>query len=151
MEPSTSQRTPSSGPSHAASEARDEIGAAVERGRANISDAASTAGKDVAGDVRTLHADVAKLQATLATFASEIGRQTGQTAKSVGSTVASQVGSVASEVAQSSADLAASASAQAKTFASELETMARKNPLGTLAATLLVGVVIGMMSRGRSS
>jgi hypothetical protein len=29
--------------------------------------------------------------------------------------------------------------------------MARKNPLGTLAGTLLVGVVIGMMSRGSRS
>ena len=29
-----------------------------------------------------------------------------------------------------------------------MENMARKNPLGTIGATLLVGVVIGMMSRG---
>jgi len=151
MEPGSSQRTLSGGPSHAASEAREDIGAALERGRANIADAAGTVGRDVAGDARTLHADVAKLQATLATFASEIGKQTGQTAQTLGSTVANQVGSVASEVAQSGADLAASATAQAKTFASELETMARKNPLGTLAVTLLVGVVMGMMSRGRRS
>jgi ElaB/YqjD/DUF883 family membrane-anchored ribosome-binding protein len=151
METATSQRTPSSGSSHAASEAREDIGAAVERGRTNIADATSAAGRDVAGDVRTLHADVAKLRATLATFASEFGKQTGQAAQTVGSTVASQVGSVTSEVAQSGADLAASATAQAKTFASELESMARKNPLGALAATLLVGVVIGMMSRGSRS
>ena len=39
---------------------------------------------------------------------------------------------------------------QVKTFASEMENMARKNPLGTIGATLLVGVVIGMMSRGRA-
>jgi ElaB/YqjD/DUF883 family membrane-anchored ribosome-binding protein len=138
-------------PSNAASDARDDIGAAVERGKSNISEAANAAGSDVAGDLRTLRADVAKLQATLATFASEVGTQTGLAAKDVGSTIANQVGAVAGEVAQSGADLAASASAQAKTFASELETMARKNPLGTLASTLLVGVVIGMMSRGSRS
>jgi ElaB/YqjD/DUF883 family membrane-anchored ribosome-binding protein len=148
MEPFSSFRTPSSGPSNATSEARDDIGAAVERGKANIAGAASSAGIDVAGDLRMLRADLAKLQATLATFASTVGKETGLAAKDVGSTVANQAGAVASEVAQSGADLAASAAAQAKTFASELEAMARKNPLGTLASTLLVGVVIGMMSRG---
>jgi hypothetical protein len=148
METFSKLRTPSDSPSNAASENRDEIAAKVERGRANASDAASVAGSDVAGDLRTLRADVAKLQATLATFASAVGKETGVAAKDVGSAVANQVGVPASEVAQSGADLAASAAAQAKTFASELEAMARKNPLGTLAGTLLVGVVIGMMSRG---
>ena len=57
--------------------------------------------------------------------------------------MASQFGEVAS-------DVAASAKEQVKTFASEVENMARKNPLGTIGATLLVGVVLGMMSRGRS-
>ena len=147
MEKAGNLRTPSNGPS----EARDEIGAAVERGKSSIADAASAAGSDVAGDLRTLRADVAKLQATLANFASDVGTKTGLAAKDVGSTVANQVGAVAGEVAQSGADLAASATAQAKTFASELETMARKNPLGTLAGTLLVGMVIGMMSRGSRS
>jgi hypothetical protein len=32
---------------------------------------------------------------------------------------------------------------------SELEGMARRNPLGTIAGALLVGVIIGMISRGR--
>jgi ElaB/YqjD/DUF883 family membrane-anchored ribosome-binding protein len=41
------------------------------------------------------------------------------------------------------------ATEQAKTFAAELEGMARRNPLGTIAGAVLVGVVIGMMSRGR--
>jgi len=27
--------------------------------------------------------------------------------------------------------------------------MARRNPLGTIAGALLVGVIVGMMSRGR--
>jgi hypothetical protein len=42
-----------------------------------------------------------------------------------------------------------SRSTPAKTLASELEGMARRNPLGTIAGALLVGVIIGMMSRGR--
>jgi ElaB/YqjD/DUF883 family membrane-anchored ribosome-binding protein len=57
----------------------------------------------------------------------------------VGSAVASQVG-----------DAASTAKEQIKTVASEIETMTRRNPLGAIGATLLVGVIIGMMSRGRS-
>jgi ElaB/YqjD/DUF883 family membrane-anchored ribosome-binding protein len=151
METFSKLRTPSDSPSSAASEARDNIGSALERGKANVAEAASAAASDVAGEMRILRADVAKLQATLGTFASTVGKQTGLAAKDVGSTVAEQVSTMASEVAQGGADIAASATAQAKTFASELEAMARKNPLGTLAGTLLVGVVIGMMSRGNRS
>ena len=57
--------------------------------------------------------------------------------------------SAASGVADMSSDLATSAKEHAKTFASELEGMAKRNPLGTLAGALVVGVVIGLMSRGR--
>ena len=40
---------------------------------------------------------------------------------------------------------------QAKTFASELENMGRRNPLGAMAAALMVGVLIGLIGRGRSN
>jgi hypothetical protein len=40
---------------------------------------------------------------------------------------------------------------QAQSFASELEGMGRRNPLGAMAAALLVGVMIGVISRGRRS
>ena len=143
----TSGRMPSERVSKATSGAREDVGA-VERGAASISETASAAGSDVASDLRTLRADVAQLQSTVAKFASAVGTQTGYAAKDIGATVVDQVGTIASEVAHSGADFAASATAQAKTFASELEAMARKNPLGTLAGTLVVGVVIGMMSRG---
>jgi ElaB/YqjD/DUF883 family membrane-anchored ribosome-binding protein len=36
---------------------------------------------------------------------------------------------------------------QAKTFATELENIARRNPLGALAGAVIVGVLIGMMTR----
>jgi hypothetical protein len=60
-----------------------------------------------------------------------------------------QVGTAASGVAEAGSELATSAKEHAKTLASELETMARRNPLGALAGALFVGVIIGMMSRGR--
>ena len=64
-------------------------------------------------------------------------------------TAASQGNEAASGAADTSSDLAASAKQHAKTFVSELEALARRNPLGTIAGTLMVGVIIGMISRGR--
>ena len=82
----------------------------------------------------------------------DVTSRAGETAnaiRDIGESVAAQVGTAASGLADKSSELASSAKAQAKTFASELEAMARRNPLGTIAGALLVGVVIGMMSRGR--
>ena len=73
-----------------------------------------------------------------------------KTIRDIGETVAAQVGTTASGLADEGSELATSAREQAKTFASELEAMARRNPLGTIVGALLVGVVIGMISRGRS-
>jgi len=56
----------------------------------------------------------------------------------------------ADQLGNKASGLANAASEQAKTFASELERMGRNNPLGALAGALLVGVVIGMIGRGRS-
>jgi ElaB/YqjD/DUF883 family membrane-anchored ribosome-binding protein len=95
-----------------------------------------------------LSRDVASLKDTFAQLASLAGGETAKAFRNVGQTVASQVGSTAG-VADAGSDLASSAEERAKTFASELEGMARQNPLATIAGTLLVGVLIGFMTRGR--
>jgi len=94
--------------------------------------------------------DVANLKDTFTRFASQLGDAGAKTVRNVSQTVASQVGNATSGMVDTGSDLASSAKEHAKTFASELESMARRNPLGTIAGALLVGVVIGMMSRGRS-
>jgi hypothetical protein len=94
--------------------------------------------------------DVANLKDTFTRFASQLGDAGAKTVRNVSQTVASQVGDATSGMVDSGSDLASSAKEHAKTFASELEGMARRNPLGTIAGALLVGVVIGMISRGRS-
>jgi ElaB/YqjD/DUF883 family membrane-anchored ribosome-binding protein len=43
-----------------------------------------------------------------------------------------------------------SATQQIKTFASELERMGKNNPLGMIAGAVIVGVVIGLLGRGRT-
>ena len=96
-----------------------------------------------------LSRDVASLKNTVALLASQAGGEAAKTMRNMSDAVASQVGDTASGVADAGSDLATSAKEHAKTFASELEAMARRNPLGTIAGTLVVGVIVGMMSRGR--
>jgi ElaB/YqjD/DUF883 family membrane-anchored ribosome-binding protein len=97
-----------------------------------------------------LRQDMASLKSTISRFASQAGDDAAKTVRGASQTLAAQVGSAASGVADMSSDLATSAKEHAKTFASELEGMARRNPLGTIAGALVVGVVLGMMSRGRA-
>ena len=97
-----------------------------------------------------LRQDMASLKSTISRFASQAGDDAAKTVRGASQTLAAQVGGAASGVADMSSDLATSAKEHAKTFASELEGMAKRNPLGTLAGALVIGVVIGLMSRGRS-
>ena len=97
-----------------------------------------------------LRQDITSLKNTISRFASQAGDEAAKSVRGASETLASQVGSAASGVADMGSDLASSAKEHAKTFASELEGMARRNPLGTIAGALIVGVVIGLMSRGRS-
>jgi ElaB/YqjD/DUF883 family membrane-anchored ribosome-binding protein len=92
---------------------------------------------------------VASLKNTFALLASQAGGEASKTMRNMSEAVASQVGDTASGAANAGSDLATSAKEHAKTFASELEAMARRNPLGTIAGTLVVGVIVGMMTRGR--
>ena len=110
----------------------------------------SKASRDsLAEDVSSLRQDMAKMHDILTRFTSEAGGQAARTVRNVGHTVASQVGSTASGIASTSADVAASATQQFKTFTNELEDIARKNPLGALAGALVIGIVIGLIARGR--
>jgi ElaB/YqjD/DUF883 family membrane-anchored ribosome-binding protein len=101
-------------------------------------------------DVNRLRADFVSLKDSFTRLLSQVGGEAAKSVRSARESVASQVGSTASGIADAGSELAASARAQDKTLASELEGMARRNPLGTLAGALVVGIIIGMMSRGRS-
>lgn len=111
---------------------------------------AAAASRDkLADDVSSLRQDMAKMHDILSRFTSEAGGQAARTVRNVGHTVASQVGSTASGIASTGSDMAASATQQVKTFTNEMEDIARKNPLGALAGALVLGIVIGLIVRGR--
>jgi ElaB/YqjD/DUF883 family membrane-anchored ribosome-binding protein len=92
-----------------------------------------------------LRREFASLKDHVARFAAQAGGEAAKSIRGVSQNLAGQVGGAT----DAGADLVSSATEQAKTFAAELEGMARRNPLGTIAGAVLVGVVIGMMSRGR--
>jgi len=107
-------------------------------------------GLDSQTDLDSLRTQLTDLQNTVTKFISNAGNTALKSAKEATSDVASQVGTAASNIAEKGSEMANAASQQAKTLASELEKMGRANPLGTLAGALLVGVVIGLIGRGRS-
>jgi ElaB/YqjD/DUF883 family membrane-anchored ribosome-binding protein len=55
----------------------------------------------------------------------------------------SQAGDAASKMAET-------ATQQVTTFASELQAMAKRNPLGAMAGAVVIGVLIGLLARGRA-
>ena len=101
-------------------------------------------------DLQSLREDLNNLKDTVAEFVSQASIDAVKTARDVTSNVASQVGNATSNVAEKGSEIATIASKQAKTFASELETLGRNNPIGAMAAAMMVGVLIGLIGRGRT-
>jgi ElaB/YqjD/DUF883 family membrane-anchored ribosome-binding protein len=56
-----------------------------------------------------------------------------------------------SHASDTASEITQTASQQMKTFASELESMAKRNPLGTIAGAVVVGVLIGVLARSRGA
>jgi ElaB/YqjD/DUF883 family membrane-anchored ribosome-binding protein len=108
----------------------NRVGGEFQRARDQLSQTAAAGRDDIADDLRKLSDDVAQLKDTVAELAK---------------TMASEVGEAATDIG---AELASSAKDQASTFVSEFEKVARRNPLGVVAAALGIGFVIGIM-RGR--
>src|SRR5262249_8671071 len=119
----------------------NKVGEALQEGKSGLEGSATQARDDLASELAQLRRDMAKMQETVSKFATDAGGQAARTAQNVGSAVAGEMGAAAQQVVDAGAKMAATATEQAKTFASELEGMARRNPFGTLAGTLIVGMV----------
>jgi ElaB/YqjD/DUF883 family membrane-anchored ribosome-binding protein len=80
----------------------------------------------------------------------DTGEEALQAAKNATNEMTNRVSNAGAAIAEKGSELADAATQQAKTFASELERVGRANPLATIAGALVVGVVIGLLGRGRS-
>jgi ElaB/YqjD/DUF883 family membrane-anchored ribosome-binding protein len=125
----------------------NSVGDSINRGKDAIGDAANNAAKSSGSDLQAIQNDLNSLKDTLSRFMSQASTQAFKSAGDATSNLAGQIGDVASNLADRGSQLASSAGDQAKTFASELEIMARRNPLGTLAGAVAIGVLIGIMGR----
>jgi ElaB/YqjD/DUF883 family membrane-anchored ribosome-binding protein len=56
-----------------------------------------------------------------------------------------------SHASDAASEMAGTGARQVPTFASELKAMAKRNPLGTIAGAVVVGVLIGLHARGRTA
>jgi ElaB/YqjD/DUF883 family membrane-anchored ribosome-binding protein len=120
----------------------DEVKNEFDRGQSKLGQAADAAKDDLSQELRKMRDEMSTMQKIITGFASNAGSDAKRMAQNIGATVASQVGDIAGDVASGARD-------QAKTFAAELEGMARRSPLSTIGGALLIGVVIGLVSRGR--
>ena len=90
--------------------------------------------------VKSATADLAET----ARGAADSMRGTGENLKKQGQEAISHASAAASEMGDT-------ASKQLVTFASEVTKMTRDNPIGALAGATIVGVLIGLMLRGRAN
>jgi ElaB/YqjD/DUF883 family membrane-anchored ribosome-binding protein len=135
---------PGAGSSH---QKPNSVGDPINRGRDAVSVATNEAVKSAGPDLQAIQNDLNSLKDTLSRFMSQASTQAVKSARDATSNLAGQVGDAANDLADRGSQLVSSAGDQAKTFASELETMARRNPLGTLAGAVAIGVLIGIMGR----
>jgi ElaB/YqjD/DUF883 family membrane-anchored ribosome-binding protein len=124
-------------------DSRESVASSISRGKEAVSAAVSDAMDAGRADLKALQSDLGNLKETGAKF---ISRASDEAAKSAGE-IAGQVSTAASDIAEKGANVASVMTDQAKTFFTDLENIARRNPLGTLAGAVVVGVLIGMMGR----
>jgi ElaB/YqjD/DUF883 family membrane-anchored ribosome-binding protein len=147
MDPNKSESVKAGGAMGGNSPGGPSVTNSMARGKEAIGAAATDAMDQAAADLEALRNDLNNLTDTMTKFISQAGNEAAKSAREITSNVAGQVGSVAGDMADKSANVAAATAQQAKSFAAELESMARRNPLGSIAGAVMVGVLIGMMGR----
>jgi ElaB/YqjD/DUF883 family membrane-anchored ribosome-binding protein len=108
----------------------------LARTKEAIGSAASAAMDSAGSDIDALVRDLNSLKETLATFLSKAGNEALRSARDVSSDLADQ-----------GASIAAAAMEGGKSLTAELESMVRRNPLTSIAAAFVLGILLG--GRGR--
>jgi ElaB/YqjD/DUF883 family membrane-anchored ribosome-binding protein len=108
----------------------------LTRTKEAIGSAASEAVDSAGPDLDALVRDLNGLKDTLATFLSKAGNEAMRSARDVSSGLADQ-----------GASMAAAAAEGGKSLTAELESMVRRNPLTSIAAAFVVGIILGRRGR----
>ena len=108
----------------------------LTRTKEAIGSAASEAVDSAGSDLDALVRDLNGLKDTLATFLSKAGNEAMRSARDVSSGLADQGASMAAAVAEGG-----------KSLTAELESMVRRNPLTSIAAAFVVGIILGRRGR----
>jgi ElaB/YqjD/DUF883 family membrane-anchored ribosome-binding protein len=122
------------GSSASSSSVADSLG----RSKDAIGSAASEAVGRAAADLESLRKDLNGLKDTIASFMTDAGKEAMKSARDVSSVIADQ-----------GATMAVGAAERGKSLVGELEAMARRNPLGTIAGAVAVGMLIATFGRRR--
>ena len=73
-----------------------------------------------------------------------------QSFRDAGQTVSARVTEAASSAVEQGSELASAASGQIQTYKEDLLAFARRRPLASLVGAAIVGLLIGLLTRGRS-
>lgn len=110
----------------------------LNRSKEAIGSAASEAMDAAASDLQSLRQDLNSLKETMTAFMSEAGSEAMKSARDLSSTLA-----------EHGATAAVRAAERGKSLVGDIENMARRNPLGTLAGAVVVGMMIATFARRR--
>jgi ElaB/YqjD/DUF883 family membrane-anchored ribosome-binding protein len=103
--------------------------------------------RTVEADLRALRQDLNNLTENVAKLFSKTKNDAAKSVREMTSNMTDRVGSMAGDLAEKSSNAASAATNQVKSFGADLESMAHRNPFGTLAGAVLVGILIGMLGR----
>jgi ElaB/YqjD/DUF883 family membrane-anchored ribosome-binding protein len=101
-------------------------------------------------DIESLKADLASLKESIAALTSSTASSTMDMATEAAAKVEEKVSDTANLIAEKSSDMASAATQSAKSLSVEMEDITRRNPLAALAGAVVLGLLLGMASRGRS-
>jgi ElaB/YqjD/DUF883 family membrane-anchored ribosome-binding protein len=103
-----------------------------------VGNAANDAVRAASSDVESLRRDLNGLKDTIAAIVSQTGSEAAKSARDMSAAIKEQGASIAFGAAQ-----------RGKSLVGDVEDMARRNPLGTLAGALVVGMLIATLGRRR--
>jgi ElaB/YqjD/DUF883 family membrane-anchored ribosome-binding protein len=116
---------------------------AANRGQDAVTAAAKDAGERGQAEIAALREDLNSLKETVMKIISAATHDVASSA----SNLAGRVDNAAGELTEKGREAVSATTDHAKNLLDEFESLARRNPLGTLAAAVVVGIIIGMTGR----